>query len=90
MSKYSRRKALFVLTGVGLVAMLFLGASPLILSASPQTLVGNYNRGAAESYADAWTCNNCTEPHNPNYNYYPNGDWDSSIFQVNMLTLFAP
>jgi len=61
-TKYKR--ALVALASIGLVAM-------LLLVFSQQVLAGNYNRNAAEAYADAWTCNYCEEPHNwPTYRYY--------------------
>jgi hypothetical protein len=67
--------AIVALTNFSLLAMLFLGTSP-------QSIAGNYNRNAAEAYADRWTCNNCAEPHNPEYNYYPGNDCTNFVSQV--------
>lgn len=54
----------------------------VLVMASQQVLAGSYNRNAAEAYADSWTCNDCTEPHNPNYRYYADADCTNYASQV--------
>jgi hypothetical protein len=62
------------LASLGLIAMLLLATSALA--------AGSYNRAAAAAYANTWTCNDCTEPHNPAYNYYPGSDCTNYVSQV--------
>jgi hypothetical protein len=62
------------LASLGLIAMLLLATSGLAAA--------SYNRAAAAAYANTWTCNDCTEPHNPAYNYYPGSDCTNYVSQV--------
>lgn len=69
------RRVLIGLASLGLVVM-------LLFVGSRQAVAGYYNRNAAEACADYWTCNNCTEPHNPNYHYYAGADCTNYVSQV--------
>ncbi len=73
--KLRHAKALFAIAGIGLLAIWSLATSPRLSAA-------NYNRNAAEQYADLWTCNDCVEPHNDFYRYYAGADCTNYASQV--------